>query len=219
MFNQKIIHIMNCILLIFLLLKMDNMLKAMGGESKPAMHVYIQPLGPMEKKYLDKAVEGIITLFVAEITILDSRPLPQEAYYKPNKRYRADKLLDFLGKIPIAGNFSKQHVIILGLTDVDISTTKGRFYDWGILGLSMLSGGPAVVSTFRMKGIKDENVTMDRLVKVINHELGHTFGISHCSGNGCLMQDARGTVKTVDNEKGGLCNKCREILFKKGVIN
>ena len=48
----------------------------------------------------------------------------------------------------------------------------------------------------------------ERLWKISIHELGHTFGLPHCPNKGCLMQDAHGTVKTVD-EESELCGDCR----------
>ena len=47
-----------------------------------------------------------------------------------------------------------------------------------------------------------------RTVKVVNHELGHVLGLGHCPKEGCLMADARGTIKTVDGEPGPLCELC-----------
>ncbi len=53
-----------------------------------------------------------------------------------------------------------------------------------------------------------------RLVKVVNHELGHTLGLPHCPSAGCLMEDAKGTIVTVDNETGAFCDGCKKKLRK-----
>ena len=45
-------------------------------------------------------------------------------------------------------------------------------------------------------GGASEALVRERLWKVAIHELGHTLGLPHCPNNGCLMQDAHGTVKT-----------------------
>ena len=51
-------------------------------------------------------------------------PLPHSAYYDLRKRFKADSLLNFLGKI------SKRGEVVIGLTSKDISTSKDEFPDW-----------------------------------------------------------------------------------------
>ena len=184
----------------------------------PAVHIFIQPLGKVNKEYIDEAVDGINSFYNVRITVLEAKLLPDAAYYAPRKRYRAEKLLDFLENTIDTDAGGNRNKIILGLTEVDISTTKDKYDDWGILGLSRLYGGPAVVSTFRLKRTKNKKQIIERLVKVVNHELGHAFGLHHCLSQGCLMQDAKGTIKTVDNESGFLCSECRKFLTDMKVI-
>jgi archaemetzincin len=129
----------------------------------------------------------------------------------PPPRYRAEKLLDFLdGQMPFDGTR------ILGLTGVDISTTKGRFVDWGLLGLGRLGGASSVISEFRcrMKSPGPANVRQ-RLAKVAVHEAGHTLGLAHCPTRGCLMDDAEGQVATCDREYD-FCPRCRGLLAVAG---
>ena len=83
------------------------------------------------------------------------------------------------------------------------------YEDWGIFGLGSISGKTCVVSTFRLKyGNASEELLSSRLIKVINHEIGHTLGLQHCPHLNCLMEDANGSIKPVDNESGDLCADC-----------
>lgn len=177
--------------------------------------VALQPFGTIENQLLLQVVNAVEKSFCkVEVDIQPAIPLPKSAYYKPRNRYRAEKLLDYLESY-YASQKKKKYVKIIGLTGKDISTTKDQYYDWGIFGLAYLDAGPCVVSTFRLRrNAKSGKHFMERLVKVVIHELGHTFGASHCPVKGCVMEDARGTIKTVDAGGVEFCSRCREKLFR-----
>ena len=179
---------------------------SMHGKSRTV--IALQPLGSVNKEIIDEAVKGIISMYSAEVKVLPSRDLPAESYYKPTSRYRAEILLDFLEK-----NTDDAITKIIGLTEKDISTTKGKIFDWGIFGLGRIRGRSCVVSSFRLYfGNATKKKFLFRLVKVVNHELGHTFGVNHCATAGCLMEDAKGTIVTLDGEDGSICGKCAVLL-------
>lgn len=68
------------------------------------------------------------------------------------------------------------------------------------------------------KGI--EELFVQRVRRVVNHELGHTFGLLHCDHAGCLMRDVGGSIKTVDDGTGEFCARCagriRQALGRRG---
>ncbi len=144
-----------------------------------------------------------------KVKVLDHAPLPRAAYYQPRHRYRAEKLLLELDRIATKHTDTWR---IMGLTAVDISTTKEPYDDWGVMGLGELPGNSSVLSVFRCrKGARSTEHAYERLGKVAVHELGHTLGLDHCPTAGCIMEDARGKASTVDGEKD-FCEKCKNAL-------
>jgi archaemetzincin len=168
----------------------------------------IQPLGtelPNEDMVLVK--RALVGFYNVQIRVLPRADLPDQAYYEPRRRYRAEKILPFLlEKLPSDGDR------ILGLTAVDISTDKGGIKDWGILGLANLGGKECIVSAFRCYGrAREGSHARILLAKVAVHEVGHTLGLDHCTTRGCLMEDAGGLIRTCDREYD-ICTHCRHML-------
>jgi archaemetzincin len=172
--------------------------------ASPRPVVAIQPFGDLDEAVVRQVQAGIAGRFDVEVVVLPGRELPAAAYYRPRDRYRAERLLDALER-DAAGRYAK----VVGLTSRDISTSTERHEDWGVYGLGALDGVPCVVSTYRLeRGEVSGRVVEERLVKAVNHELGHTFGIDHCPTSGCLMSDAAGTIRTVDAGDGRFCATC-----------
>lgn len=178
---------------------------ATGVLADPTLpRIAVQPLGAVKQEDLAVLKAGITALYGAVVEVLPAKAMPESAYYPPRERYKAEKLLDVL-ETGTAPDFTK----IVGVTARDISTSKDEIEDWGIFGLGNLGGRACVVSTFRLRAGKiGEPVFHVRLVKVVNHELGHTFGLDHCPARGCLMQDGGGKIATVDGESGKPCPQC-----------
>jgi hypothetical protein len=59
-------------------------------------HILIQPLNDIGDGSISFLKSRIAAIYKAEVTILEPRQLPANAYYAPGKRYSADTLLVFL---------------------------------------------------------------------------------------------------------------------------
>ena len=129
--------------------------------------VTLQPLGPGSVPLAVFVERALRAFYPVELTVAPEVPLPKQAYYPPRNRYRAEKLLDHLDRTH--GDAFR----VLGLTSRDISTTKGEFADFGILGLASLDGRACVLSSFRcQKSAKNPAHAVERLGKTAVHELG-----------------------------------------------
>jgi archaemetzincin len=129
------------------------LLGALPAAALPALaaapHVVcLQPLGRHEARLLAPIARGIGQAYGFQVRTLPERALPKSAWYAPRGRYRAAMLLDFLGAEARAEQPACK--LLLGVTAVDISASKGAHADWGVLGLSYTGAGVSVVSTFRM---------------------------------------------------------------------
>lgn len=162
--------------------------------------IRIQPFTGTDENEINELAASIKKT-IPHVELNNSISLPAFAYYAPRARYKADSLLKFLS------GMAKENEIMLGVTTKDISTTKGNISDWGIMGLGMSPGNACVISSYR-----PENKS--QLFKVAIHELGHTFGLSHCPDNACYMRDAEGGNPT--DEEAGFCDRCKKYLQDHG---
>ncbi len=177
-------------------------------ETEPAFTVAIQPLGLVAPATVEQVRRGIASTFQANVVILRRKNLSPSTLSTRSRRYRAEKILQEAEQ-EVHPTYTK----IMVLTEKEISTTKGRHYDWSISGYGVLAQRPCVVSTYKI-GRRNSSSTVfhTRLVKIANHELGHTLGLDHCSQSACLMADMKGNMRGLDRAKGGFCSTCRKTL-------
>jgi len=166
----------------------------------------ILPLGLESAEFdlINKVDTMLKSKYGCSTVILNPHNLPESAWYKPRNRYKANLLLEHLLVIK-----PDSITRILALTSKDISVKTVKHSDWGIMGLARTPGTVCVVSTFRLG--HNEVLLNERLMKVCTHELGHTFGLKHCSRDmNCVMNNARGSIKTVDREVNDYCVACKK---------
>ena len=165
---------------------------------------------PFPKDVLDAIEQALRDELQVEVRRHERIPLPKSAYYRPRRRYRAEKLLDhLLTLIPDEPETTR----VLGLTTHDISTTNGKVKDWGIFGLGLVPGQAAVISMHRLKrGARNRKHLRFRVATTAVHEIGHTLGLDHCPEKRCPMQDAEGSIANTDSSTGHLGPQCRATL-------
>ena len=102
---------------------------------------------------------------------------------------------------------------MVGITDVDLCTAVLTF----VFGEAQLGGTSAVVSLARLRQEfyrlpTDPGLVSSRAGKEAVHEVGHTFGLTHCAAD-CVMHFSP-TVAGIDQKRPEFCPDCREILEK-----
>src|SRR5436190_17542779 len=109
-------------------------LAASGTCAASPYTVCLQPLGEHDASLLAPIGRGIGQAYGFEVRQLAPRPLPQSAWYPPRSRYRAQKLLDHLQSRVLPAEPGCDAVV--AVTAADISISKGKHADWGVLGLA-----------------------------------------------------------------------------------
>jgi archaemetzincin len=165
--------------------------------------IRVLALGEVERRLLDVVRTSLIREYRAKCEI-DSRPFdPSVAYHPERNQYHSTHLVEQLTRID--GGSER----LLGVAAVDLFIPILTF----VFGEAQLGGSCAVVSYHRLHqsfyGLPpDESLLKERLAKEAIHEIGHTFGLSHCEDYECVMA-ASHSVEWLDVKGGRLCFECR----------
>jgi archaemetzincin len=168
--------------------------------------VYIQPLGSVEKSNITLVSSAIERFYHYKCVIKSEVNFTKDILADSKTRYEANRILS---KYNIGYN-----LLILTGKDIACANAERHIAEWGVFGLGYRPGTTCVISTFRLKRNASARIFNSRLTKVCLHEIGHNLGLEHCTSGDkrCLMNDAKGTIKAVDEEQLFLCEKCRKAI-------
>jgi archaemetzincin len=178
----------------------NDLFQSLRKSSSPK-RIILHPLGNGINKVMIAKCYAQIKKYLPNTMLADRLMMPASTYYKPRNRYRADSLIKWMSAR------AKKNEVIMGITTVDISATKGKHKDWGVMGLAYRPGNAGVASSYRLKN-------KSAFWKIVIHELGHTAGLPHCPVKTCFMRDAEGGDHT--GEEKEFCGKCKKTLEKNG---
>ena len=164
----------------------------------------IVPIGEVESRLLDIVRTSLAREFRTQC-LCDPRPIdPAFAYYPERNQYHSTILVEHLMKLDPNGSR------LMGVAGVDLFIPILTF----VFGEAQLGGSCAVVSYHRLSqqfyGLPPDDILLgDRLAKEAVHEMGHTFGLTHCEDYDCVMA-ASHAVEWLDVKGGSLCGDCRD---------
>ena len=150
----------------------------------------------------DFAVDLGAVLF-SPVTLVDL-PIPlHEAYDKSRRQYHSGMLLTLMLEYAPAGD-SK----LLGITGHDLFLPVLTY----VFGQAQLASRACVFSSYRLRnelyGLPPSPILLrQRSFKEALHELGHTYGLRHCSDYPCVMNTST-YAEDIDLKPAQFCDMC-----------
>jgi archaemetzincin len=166
--------------------------------------------GYFDQEILERVVPDITQEFSYPVRT-KSGNLDLSEFYDPSRRqYNGSMLLK-----KIDNEFATDSSKTLGLFNIDLFIPILTY----IFGQAFLNGRMGIASIYRLSneryGIKnDDKILLERFRKEAIHELGHMFGLIHCSDPVCVMRSST-YVEDIDQKNHSLCSTCRLQLDRK----
>ncbi|MBS1257880.1 MAG: hypothetical protein MAG551_00933 [Candidatus Scalindua arabica] len=175
--------------------------------------VCIIPIGTIDKEILHYTQKELEDRFNVKIDIGRQLEDPIYAYHKHKMQYHSTKILKRIHKLGLTG-----YDRILGIVDVDLYVPERTF----VFGEAVIKKKIAVISLTRLRQKfydlpEDLTLFKKRIIIEAVHELGHTYGLRHCTDNRCVMFLSK-ILRDTDHKGAAFCSNCKSIMEDKKAI-
>jgi archaemetzincin len=167
---------------------------------------YLRAIGEVSDEDLSAIQSGLEQRLELKFQRLTPLPDPAHAFDARRRQYNSPVLVkDLLDQCP-DGAFR-----VIGITERDLFIPMLSF----VFGQAQLKGRIALVSLARLRQefyglVPDRAVFLDRAIKEVVHEAGHTFGLVHCQDRACPMSLST-DIRQVDAKTAQYCRACAEV--------
>jgi len=167
------------------------------------MKIYLAPVKFYNTLLIDKIRSELTRYLSYEIRQVELKINIENSYSKERHQYFSTQIISEAIKQTKTLNGK---VVIL--TKVDLFIPVLTF----VFGEAQLNGRHSIVSLCRLHeefytGKTDEGLLLKRTLKEILHELGHNFGLKHCSDWDCVMHSST-SIEEVDIKGDNYCRVC-----------
>ncbi len=167
-------------------------------------YIYIVPIATPAAHWLAHLEKKVAHCFGLPVKRIDCNIDLEKTYDLDRGQYNSSQIL-----LQLINSAPADTLKILGVTAVDLFIPILTY----VFGEAQLGGIGALVSTHRLNnrlyGLPDnDHLLHERLNKEAIHELGHTFGLLHCSTPGCVLSPST-YVEDIDQKNNQVCHECR----------
>jgi len=150
----------------------------LSGTSRPVKSVIaVAPVGDAPPAAVEALVPALRETFSGEVVRVPAVAMPASAYDPARRQFLSTAILDAL-----ASAKRPEWDRLLGVAEADLYVPSLNF----VFGEGDSRRGVAVFSLARLRDT-DETLFRKRAATEAIHELGHTWGLTHCSNPRCVM--------------------------------
>ncbi len=165
--------------------------------------VYLAPMGARDEGILATVETCLWQSFGFSVRRLAPLPEPSFAFDPRTTQYSSSLIVrELVERLPADA------VRLLAVTEKDLFIPMLTF----VFGQAQLNGPVAVVSLARLRQefyqLPSNRILLTaRVLKEVLHEVGHTFGLTHCQDRSCTMSLAT-NIQQLDMKGNEFCRSC-----------
>lgn len=177
----------------------------------PKTRIHIISFAFLDHSFAEKIKNQVSKEFRTPVKLRQGH-LDLSAFLDPTRRqYNGNEVLRTVDL-----EFSHSYKKVIGLFAVDLFIPILTF----VFGQAYLNGKTGIASIYRLSPSRygmpeDTDRLIDRTIKEVIHELGHTYGLIHCLYPGCVMNSST-YVEDIDQKTQEFCPNCQYQLFGNG---
>ncbi|MFH6997264.1 archaemetzincin [Flavobacterium sp. FlaQc-57] len=185
--------------------------------TKEANIIYIRPIGnfnALQKKQIQLTNEYLEIYFQLKTKTLE--PISNDVVPNSARRMIAEGheqlLAGYLLNDVLKEDKPLNRIALMGLSELDLYPKPEWNY---VFGLASYRDKVGVSSIYRLQDgeltAENFNLCLSRLLKISSHEIGHMFGLHHCTNADCVMNGTNSMGET-DRHSIRLCSVCQRKL-------
>jgi len=180
--------------------------------------IELLPLGNADRQLVRALRSPLMETFQAQVAIREMDVDLEQFCDTERIQYNSTDILNHMQRVGPNGSHAQAGSPVpasrrLAVVSEDLFVPILTF----VFGEAQLGGDVAVVSYHRLQNeryglARNPDLLFDRLLKEAVHELGHAYGLVHCSTQECVMHTST-YVEDIDLKSSSFCTACSDAIL------